>query len=670
LSSSTGRLSPGDDTFNHQSRLLALSYAVNPWNRLSIGANLTYAHQTNYGQPRSGLGLDLGATWRVIRHPIIGDHVGGLMLQNLVTPQLDSTNQLLVNFGRNLFAPLSPDDDGEYSANIKLSWMMRFWEGRIESGLDADIKDFMAQADQFTDGDHDVEFDLSARVGFWILRVLNMYMHFGSQYWGISSGVNVPSVNSGRDLQVMYQFMSMTEGEYANGHTIYVRADVGRHREEIYARKMARLASILPNELYNKALKLYTEGKYWDAFFVFGQIVAGFPDFFKNDFVNYYRASCLEELDMRRDAEALYDNTKQQYPRSAVIPMADLGIMRINYRNGDNLGVSRQFALLNTERVQDSLKNHAFYLMGQTHMRTDNHEKARQLLNMIPETHPEYIFAQHSLGVAQIADLNLEDAMISFENCLQARVETDAQKEVYNRSCVMLGYLFYEENSLSKAVTALRLVEKNSYYYEDALLGLGWTALKARQWADCMQAGIDLASNSRKPVLKAEGYLLEAYAYLMQKQYMQSSDVLQRADNLLDKANPPSLDTLSERTSENGQRREEYRDIAQNTIQMSLVDPSSIAMRIIDSLHNEQKRTHKELRAFEHFLDEFERRTFFARKIDEVNADVEYALAVIEKLMTKSSGEDIQKEVQKEKDTLDDEIERLKQEMETLEEDQ
>ncbi len=668
---SSGQLVPVDDELSHQSRFLVMSYALNPWNRLSVGANLTYANQTNYGYGRSGLGLDLGASYRVFRHPILGDHVAGFMLQNIVTPQLDSTDQIIYNFGKNIVAPLSGDNAGEYSANLKFSWMMRFWEGRIESGIDADIKDYMAQANQFADsisesGDLSVEFDINARIGFWMLRVINLYMHFGSQYWGVSSGVNVPSVNNGRDLAVAYQFMSMTEGKSANTHTFYVRADVGKHREEIYARKMARLASILPNELYNKALRLYTAGKYWDAFFVFGQILAGFPDFFKNDFVNYYRGSCFEKLDMRKDAEQMYDKTKQEYPRSNVIPMADLGIMRINYRNGDNLGVSRQFALLNTERVPDSLKYHAYYLMGETHMRTDNHEKAIQLFKAIPETHPEYIFAQHSMAVAYVVDLNLEEAMISLENCLQARIATPEQKEIYNRSCVLIGYLFYEENSLSKAVTALRLVPKDSYYYEDALLGLGWTALKARQWADCMQAGVSLASASGKPVLKAEGYLLESYAHLMQKDYQTASDVLKRASNQLSAASQPSLDSLSERRRINDENRSEYNNVAQEAIQMSLVDPSSIALKIIDSLHNEQKHTLKDLRAFEKFVDEFERRTFFSRKIDEVKADVEYALAVIEKLLNKSGGVDMQKDVQKKQENLEDEIERLKEEMEKL----
>ena len=46
----------------------------------------------------------------------------------------------------------------------------------------------------------------------------------------------------------------------------------------------------------------------------------------------------------------------------------------------------------------------------------------------------------------------------SLENCVSAEVKDPAGKEIVNRSLVMLGYIFYEDNALSKAVSALRMV--------------------------------------------------------------------------------------------------------------------------------------------------------------------------------------------------------------------
>jgi hypothetical protein len=57
--------------------------------------------------------------------------------------------------------------------------------------------------------------------------------------------------------------------------------------------------------------------------------------------------------------------------------------------------------------------------------------------------------------------------------------------------------------------------------YEDALLGLGWTAIKARQWKDCIDAGQKLAQVSSRFVMQGEGALLQAYGNMLQKQYEQ-----------------------------------------------------------------------------------------------------------------------------------------------------
>jgi hypothetical protein len=257
--------------------------------------------------------------------------------------------------------------------------------------------------------------------------------------------------------------------------------------------------------------------------------------------------------------------------------------------------------------------------------------------------------------------------MLHLENCLQARVETEAQRETANRSALLLGYMFYEKYLLSKAVTALRMVPANSYYYEDALLGLGWTALKASQWGDCITAGNDLAKTSRKPVLQAEGKLLQAYGHMMQKNYEGSAAELREAMELVVNYSPPSEDSLARRRQANDERRMNYSYLSGEVKRMSLVDQSQAARRIVDSLHAEQKTTEKKLRAFTRFVDEFQRRAFFARSFDTVRDDIEYASAVVDKFLHGSPARAQRPGVNKEAQDLDDEIRELEEQMNRLE---
>ncbi|MFP4416643.1 MAG: tetratricopeptide repeat protein [Fibrobacterota bacterium] len=639
-----------DSLISDAQNFFAFSYAINPWNRLSVGANVTIGHHSNFGSAKTGLGFDLGISYRLFRHPLIGDHVAGIMLQNLI--------------------PVVPLD---YSRNLKLSWIGRFWERRIEAGLDVDIKDWMAQASNFTEGSQ-VEYDLNGRLGFWVLRVLTAYFQAGTDHWGFSGGINVPTINNGRDFHVQYQYMSMLKSDNAASHTVYVRGDVGKHREEIYARKMAHLSSIEPNDLYNKALTLFKQGKHWDAYYVFGRIIVEYPDFFKNDWVNYYMGRCHELLDMRASAEKIYNKTKSSYSKSVVVPYSDLGIMRVQYRNGNTAAVENQFSRLNTPNVPDSLKFHAYYLMAESHLNEGNYNKAIQLFDMIPSTHPEFLFAQHSLATAYAMADQSESALGALENCLQAIPKNKAEKEIVNRSYLLIGYFFFDglggqERSLSKAVTALRNVESGSIYYPQAVLGLAWAAMKAQQWSDCMKEAGKLKSLTDDPVLRAEASLLEGYVHMVQQKYQQAVDVLAPTSDKLANMSAPSESEKDGAMEEYESIRESYQHVASRSQELALTRQNSMVVSSIDSLKSIQESLQEDIDEQLQFFDSFEQRSFFSRNIDKVREDVDYALAKAQELSgAKSSTKDLERTKEQSED-IDDEMRKLQEQLEELEED-
>ena len=119
------------------------TYAYNIWDGLSIGANVNFAYQSNFSdgasgaKPLIGLGLDLGLTYRAILDPLLGTHLLGLAMQNVIAPGMSSTNILDLS------------NQNAYSRNLRLSWYSTYWEHRIESGLDFNIKDILANVNEF-----------------------------------------------------------------------------------------------------------------------------------------------------------------------------------------------------------------------------------------------------------------------------------------------------------------------------------------------------------------------------------------------------------------------------------------------------------------------------------------------------------------------------------------
>jgi tetratricopeptide (TPR) repeat protein len=655
-----GNLIPGK-TIRDNSYFMALSYARNVWSRLTVGANANVIVQnvTNVDTPenptnemRLGFGLDIGLTWKLLRHQMLGNHMLGVSTNNIVN--------------------MITNTDEKYAAALRFSLLSDFWERRISSGIDFTAKDIMSTGLDWQDGlAPQVGWELSLKLGFNILRIFKLYLLGGVNpdsfdHYGFAFGANMPGFFNGRDIEGLMQFVSVNESD-ATHLTFYARTELGKHREEIYARKMARRSTLGPNNLYNQALELFYKGECFRAYWIFSQIAVEYPDFFRNDMVSYYQAACQECMDMRQSAVSAFRRTKDDHSRSAAVPMADLGLMRVFYRSNDYSAVESQFEELNSLGVPDSIKYHAYYIMGQTAIQRQDYNRARQLFMTIPEGHPDYVFAYHAAAVANVLADNLEGAIADLNFVIQMTPKNKAQEEIINRSYVFLGYLYYEdlqtEGALARAVTALRKVPRTSYYYQDALLGLGWTALKARQWSDCLTAGGELSKTSTDPVLQSEGDLIQAYAYAMQKNYSQAVNLLDGATKRLKTYTPPSESELDQRRSEYNDTRGEYEQMGFKIDELGQARQSSVVQTSIDSLQNPQSKNKAAIDQHLRFEEEFKRSSFFSRTLEQVKEDIDYALARFSRY---AGSRDVQKQMDKstgEAGAIDDEIERLKREL-------
>jgi len=104
-----GQLTAGDSSLSNLNSFFMLSYAWHFWNKLSAGINLNFAYSSSFGEPTMGTGLDIGLTYRLLRHALIGDHLIGLSTVNLIAPSMGKSP--VPNF----------KSTGQYSRDIKLS---------------------------------------------------------------------------------------------------------------------------------------------------------------------------------------------------------------------------------------------------------------------------------------------------------------------------------------------------------------------------------------------------------------------------------------------------------------------------------------------------------------------------------------------------------------------
>jgi tetratricopeptide (TPR) repeat protein len=346
--------------------------------------------------------------------------------------------------------------------------------------------------------------------------------------------------------------------------------------------------------------------------------------------------------------------------------------MRLHYREGNSGGVANQFSKLNDPSVPDTLRFHAYYYMGLQHIRDKEYQKAIQLLSLVPENHPEYAFAQHSLAVAYALTDNLSMSIEALDNVIQVTPKTKEQTEVINRSFIFLGYIFYEglggqERSLSRAISALRKVPSTSYYYEDALIGIAWTALRASQWVDCIAASDQIIAATKKSALQCEAMLLKGYCAMIDKKYQDAVAILTPAAEKLTKEAGPSENDKNAKTLEFDNNRGVYYEISAKMNNLALTSQSSFTLTQIDSLHMPQMEYEKKLRDYYIYGDEFMRGSFFARNADNVRNDVEYALAKAEKMAGMKGAIKATEQAKEKVEKIDEEMQKLQDELKKLE---
>lgn len=643
----------GNSGKNKRSRnnnyLYSLSYAINPAGKLSTGINLNLISQGNFGDPSFGMGMDLGISYRLLYHPLLGYHMIGLTLQNLVSTKTGIYEKMA------------------QSAQIKGDYKISLLQNRLKFHLQADLADFLTNSEKFL-SDKKMEWGLFLQAGVRVLPFLSIYTfgEFGDSreidYWGFTTEINVPQINGGRDLSMAYQYRSDLSDKLDGSHSIYLRGEIGKSREERAASRISQSLSLNANELYNKALKLYHKSDFWNAYFLFIRLWVEYPDFYRNDYVLLHAGSCLEKMDMREESIKTYIGLRESYPSSFLIPQADLGLMRVFYRQGAYSAVNNYFSQLNRPSVEDSIRFHGCYLMGESLLRQSEYRKAIAYFEMVPYNHPDYIFAQHSLAsVHALMNSGFHLSTANLENCINTKPSTKEQREIVNRSLVFLGYIFYEENTLSKAVTALRMVPSNSYYYEDALLGLGWAAIKAHQWNDCIDAGLKLAQTSSRFIMQCEGALLQAYGHILEKRYPLAQLLLEAINKRTGDYQKLTEDSLNARKMLYESDRIEYGFFAEKVNRLAKRG-TNVNSREPDSLHGVQIKFKGKIDKYLLFADEFKRTAFFERNFNTVKEDIEYALAKVGKIMSNPDRAEL---LGKDK-ALTEEIEKLKKEIERI----
>ena len=171
--SNTGRTSFGIND-------IIFSYATNPFSRLSFGGNAHLLYMNLFDEKTEfNFQLDAGASLRLLLHPILGRHLIGVSMSNILP---GSREERIV------------------SSTARVCYIGTILDEQVEIGFHAAARDFLFSKEQYPAEKLIREWEINPQVTWYFLSYFNIsliggYNDAGPSFAAPSFGVNLPAIN-------------------------------------------------------------------------------------------------------------------------------------------------------------------------------------------------------------------------------------------------------------------------------------------------------------------------------------------------------------------------------------------------------------------------------------------------------------------------------------------
>jgi TolA-binding protein len=164
------------------------------------------------------------------------------------------------------------------------------------------------------------------------------------------------------------------------------------------SREMQKLAS----RVYESAVKMYAEGKYWDATQEFIVLIDYYPEFTQIDGVYYYVAEALSQLEMNKPAKQAYKWLILKYPQSKYAPKALLGLEKIAFRENDHNNVLQYYYAILKKYSEDEALTPARYYAGQSLFHLKKWDQSIIIFKRIDEKSEYYDYSLYTIALSMV----------------------------------------------------------------------------------------------------------------------------------------------------------------------------------------------------------------------------------------------------------------------------
>ncbi len=688
----------GEDEHRERWLIGHYSFRVLPW--LSIGCNPKVVFQRQpaliLGEDRGdlsyGFGLDIGAYANMFDHYRFGDLGVSVNFQDIVpanlkwkNPSGETASQLMTTRLRAGLRYAVMNDRLIFDSEAVIDNVFeRMWDFLIDITEKGDyVVDTIFDPDSNIVGfDTTYEgdplesyLDIVGRFSFhsrfqWIPQVWFKIGWANNNIPYIGFNFNIiylwPEMINYVSLDVHFGY-SINELERGATGMIKVATDFGPTREQRESKRLYEKLILAPMNAYNEAMRLYKAEKYWEASFAFGKVLSLFPNFHLSDKCTYYMGDCYTQLRLHGVAREVYKEGLAEYTTSEMRANYLYGLQILDYREGKYKDALKNHAFISNLYSQSEIKPDADYLAGEIHFLQKNYSAASKTLNQIPPDAACYNYAQYTLAVVNIANNKLDIAIQNLRNIVTDTAIGEAEILLQEAADVKLGQLYFEQVELRKAVEAFKRVPEDSDHGDEALLGIAWSWIKVNRPQECLAAIQTLISMHPNSPLVPEAYLVKGYSLILLRQNNEALTALDECMRFC-KTDFESEEDLSVKKEKIRQVEIDFIPTGNRIKKNALRKPTDKIISERTGLKSEFNKFDKESRNFFYYSLLVEDNKKFFRRKEQILNDAEYAIAKVHKIIGAKKKKALIKKDLKKQEKLDDEIEKIKKELEDLEE--
>lgn len=685
----------GDDELYERWIIGHYSFRLLPW--LSIGCNpkVIFQRQPSIikgekGDLSYGFGMDIAAYGNIFDHYRFGDLGISLNFQDIIpanlkwkNPRGETARQLMTTRLRAGLRYAVMNDRLIFDSEVVIDNIFeKMWDFLIdltEKGDSVVITDNAGNPiDTIYEEDPEEKYlDIIGRCSFhskfqWIPQVWFKLGWANNNIPYIGFNFNIiylwPEMINYASLDVHFGY-SLTEFERGATGMIKIATDFGPTREQRESKRLYEKLILAPMNAYNEAMRLYKAEKYWEASFAFGKVLSLFPAFHLNDKCTYYLGDCYTQLRLHGIAREVYKEGLAEYTTSEMRAHYNYGLQILDYREGEYKGALKQHAFISNLYADSDVKPDADYLAGEIHFLQKNYSAASKVLNGIPPDAACYNYTQYTLAVINIENNKLTAAIQNLKNIVTDTAITEAEVLLQAAADVKLGQLYFEQIELRKAVEAFKRVPEKSEHGDEALLGIAWSWIKVNRPQECLNAIESLIMMHPNSPLIPEAYLVKGYSLILLRMNKEALEALNECVKLC-KTDFASEEDLAEREEKFRQVEIDFIPAANKIKKNALRKPTDKIVSERAGLKTEFDRFDREARDFFFYSLLVEDNKKFFRREEQILSDAEYAIAKVHKIIgSRKEKELIEREIEKQ-EKVDDEIEKIRKELESLDEEE